>query len=142
MDEQPDTQSDSAQRLRSLESETQSSETAVQNPESLAEALDISESIVTIATQLRPIDTLEEIPREESIEEARKILRWFRNMEFTDRSMEEFLDSGTLEVINAKKKAANKLAQIFAAHLQHVQRLNRDIARNNAAVEHARDAVL
>lgn len=87
----------------------------------IEESIKITEHAVQAANKLLSIDTLAEIPREESIEEARKILRNLRNMEFTDRSMEEFLDQGTPSAIVAKKQSFSRLIDIFSAHLERAR---------------------
>jgi hypothetical protein len=104
------------------------------------ESVIISETIVKTANGLLSIDTLQEIPREESIEEARIILRWLRNMEFADRDLEEFLDNGTPAVVLSKKQNLQKLVQIFALQLRHKQSLNQALLAD-AAIRNARDAV-
>ncbi|NBO19934.1 MAG: hypothetical protein EBV03_12080, partial [Proteobacteria bacterium] len=76
---------------------------------------------------------------DEIIEEVRKILRLLRNMEFTDRSMEQFLDS-TPAAATSKKQAFSRLADIFAQHMRHATHKDPSL-RHNPAVEQARDTV-
>ena len=89
--------------------------------DAVTQSIAITEGIVTSAQMLQSIDTLAEIPREQSIEEARIILRGLRNMEFSDRTLEEFLDQGTPTVVVSKKQNLSKLVNIFAIHLRHMQ---------------------
>lgn len=106
----------------------------------LDEMVQITEGIVETVGKLRSLDTLAEPTREESVEEARNILRWLRNMEFTDRDLEEYLDQGTPIAINAKKKSLHKLVRIFAVQHQLARLRDADAVRDSA-VESARDAV-
>lgn len=117
----------------------QSSSTEERDP--VAGSIAVTEQIVRTARRLYTLDTLADIPREESIEEARRILRHLRNMAFTDRSMEEFLEAGTPVTVAVKKQAFSRLADIFAAHLKHAQSGNPAITRTSPAVAQARDTV-
>ena len=56
--------------------------------------LEISEKIQQTARELYSIDTLEEPAREESIELAREILRRLKNMLFSDKPIEDAIDTG------------------------------------------------
>jgi hypothetical protein len=122
---------------RDQKQEQQKKTESAQGADPVDQSIILCEGIVKKANQLRSIETLEEAPREESVEEARKILRFLRNMEFTDRNMEEFLDMGNAQVVVAKKQAFSRLVDIFDAHLKHAQHKNPNVARNNPAVENA-----
>ncbi len=147
----PDTTSDTYDadaQSRDLETkaETKAPETKEQQApaasaekDAITESIEITEQAVKTANNLQSIDTLAEVPRDESVEEARKILRNLRNMEFNDRSMEEFLDQGTPSAIVAKKQSFARLIDIFSAHLKNAQNGNPHLAQANAAVEQARD---
>jgi hypothetical protein len=87
------------------------------------------------------VDTLEEIPRDQSIDEARKILRWLRNMEFTELAMEEFIDQGTPETVTAKKHAVQQLTTLFASQLKHARHARPDSV-NHPDIHNACDAIL
>ncbi len=133
---------ETAQSPRAVEQmEFTSPEALAQHKDALDESIAIVEHAVQVANSLQHIDTLAEIPREESVEEARKILRFLRNMEFADHTMEEFLDQGTPSAIVGKKQAFSRLTDIFAAHLRHAQTVNPTIASTNSAVEQARDTI-
>ena len=144
---------DSDSQSRDLQTKVQEQPRAVEqmaftSPENIAhfkdeieESIAIVEHIVQVVNSLQHIDTLAEIPREESVEEARKILRFLRNMEFTEHPLEEFLDQGTPSTIVGKKQSLARLTDIFAAHLRHAQSVNPSIASTNAAVEQARDTL-
>lgn len=106
---------------RDQKQEQQKTQGGAQGTDTIDVSIDLCEGAVRKANGLRSIDTLEEAPREESVEEARKILRFLRNMEFTDRNMEEFLDMGNPQVVVAKKQAFSRLIDIFDAHLKHAQ---------------------
>jgi len=86
--------------------------------------------MVEAVNGLYSVETLSEPVREESIEEARTILRWLRNMEAVDRTVEEWLDHGTAVVVRSKKDSAQKLVLIFALQLQQMLRRQPDRARD------------
>lgn len=98
----------------------------------------LCEDAIKTTNALYSIDTLAKQPHDESIEEARKILRLLRNLEFTEHNMEEFLDKGTPSTQFAKKEAFTKLIDIFAQHHQHATRSNPAL-RNDPIIEQARD---
>jgi len=107
----------------------------------IEQSIAITEGIVTSAQMLQSIDTLEEIPRQESIEEARKILRGLRNMQFSDRSLEEFMDHGTPPTIVAKKKSLQTLVHVFALFARQAQERNAEATKSDPAVQNARQSV-
>lgn len=138
---------DALERLRSLdelvkdEKQSQTISDPVQHQDPVAASLVISEGMIATANKLRSVDTLAEVPRKESVEEARIILRWLRNMQFADRDLEEFLDQGTPPAIVSKKDGMRKLTDIFAAHLMHMKATNPGLAGSDAAIRNACDAV-
>ncbi len=71
--------------------------------------LEISEKIQQTARELYSIETLEEPAREESIELAREILRRLKNMVFSDRPIEDAVDTGRP---NEKLAFARKIAEM------------------------------
>jgi hypothetical protein len=77
-----------------------------------------------------PVEQLEQAAKEESVEEARKILRALRNMEFGDRDIGEFIDQGTPAVQKNKVQALNKLAQIYDLQMQLAEARNPEIAND------------
>jgi hypothetical protein len=131
-----DDSTDANERLRKLgDASTQT------QPEWLQQSIVISESIVETATSWQSVDTLPPEPKKESVEEARIILRWLRNMQFADRDLEEFLDQGTPQTIVSKKEKLHKLTEIFGQHLRYMQSVNPESVSANAAIQNARDAV-
>jgi hypothetical protein len=102
------------------------------------QAVELCEEAAKTANTLYSIDTLEEEPRETSIEEARKILRLLRNLEFSDQHLEEFLDHGTPATQLAKKEALVKLVDVFAQHYQQAVRKNPAL-KDDPILEQARD---
>ena len=138
MDESHDS-ADSAERLRKISSNASDIAPEPQ-PEWLEESIIITESIVQTAQSLRSVDTLPPEPKKESVEEARIILRWLRNLQFSDRDLEEFLDQGSPQAIVSKKDQLKKLTDIFGQHLRYMQSLNPDGVAANAAIQNARDA--
>lgn len=151
-----DTSSDTYSDAQSREEETQNGDAqprpvelmASTSPEAvnrykdeIDEAIAMAEQAVKTANALQSIETLAEAPREESVEEARKILRALRNMEFTERPMEEFLEQGSAAVIASKKQSFSHLIDIFSTHLRHAQSTNPNIASTNPAVQQARDTL-
>lgn len=108
--------------------------------DAIAQSILITEHIVQVANKMQKIDTLAEAPRGESVEEARKILRNLRNMEFHDHNIEEFLDLGSATAVVAKKQAFSRLATIFSEHLKQAQN-NTPSSTKTAAVQQAHDTV-
>ncbi len=71
------------------------------------------EAALTNAFAINALDRLEEPARQESLEEARKILRWLRNLSFGDMDVEEWLDQGTPAEQAAKAEMVARLVEIF-----------------------------
>ncbi len=95
------------------------------------------ENAMNNAVALKSLDTLAPPAREESIEEAYKILRWLRNLSFGDKDMEEWLDQGTPAEQVAKAEAIARLTEIYGAHLavaeQRVPGIQHDAAVSDAS---------
>jgi len=72
--------------------------------------LEASDRIHTQAKQLRSVDTLTSPRREESVELGREILRKLRNLAFSDRPIDELVNSGKPE---EKMEAAEKLDELI-----------------------------
>lgn|GEM_PF-2433247 len=125
---------------QSAQTQPQQPQAAEPTPTQMDEMADISEAIIETANKLRSVDSLAEPTRDESVEEARKILRWLRNMEFADRDIEEFLDQGAPITVVSKKQSMQKLVRIFAVQLQHAQRRNAALERDSV-IDNARDAL-
>lgn len=75
----------------------------------LDQLLEISERIEKIAKELYSIDSLQEPAREESIELAREILRRLKNMTFSDKPLEDMVDTGRP---NEKVAFAKKIVEM------------------------------
>lgn len=106
----------------------------------LDDAIAQSEQAVKTANALYSVDQMAEKPRSESVEEARKILRLLRNLQFSDRNMAEFLDHGTATTVAAKRQAFSRLIDIFAAHHSSATRHD-PAASRDAAIVQGRDTV-
>ncbi len=104
------------QQMRSLQKDA----------ERLAE---IGEQMLDVALALDNVEDMAFEPKAESVEEAKKILRWLRNLQATDRNVEEWLDLGTPQAMVAK---AEKLQQIVNVFVQLLQR-QKDMASTSGS---------
>lgn len=104
-----------------------------------AQEIIVSEAIVAKVNAFRTVNELSEPTREESVEEARKILRFLRNMELTERPLEEWLDQGTPQTKLAKKQSLQKLVGVFTAHMKQAQQKHPERLRENTT-KNAADA--
>lgn len=86
------------------------------------------------------VETLDEPVREESVEEARKILRWLRNLQSTEMNMEEWLGAGSLPEQAAKAGPMAKLVKIFLRKLRKARKKRPGILEEENSVENARMA--
>jgi hypothetical protein len=77
-----------------------------------------------------PVEELEQVTKEASVEEARKILRALRNMEFGDRDISEWIDQGTPKVQANKVQTINKLVQIYDLQMQLAEARNPEVAND------------
>lgn len=76
-----------------------------------------AETMLTTARKLPSVETLAVPTKEQSVEEARTILRWLRNLQFGDRDVETFLNQGTPAEQIAKTNALSKLVEIYGGQL-------------------------
>lgn len=76
-----------------------------------------SELALENAKSLNALEHLDEPVREESIEEARTILRWLKNLEFGEKDMAEWMDQGTPAEKLAKAESIARLTEIYARQL-------------------------
>ncbi len=90
-----------------------------------------STGLARTAGKLHSPDALEAPVREASVDEARKILRWLRNLQHTDRDMERWLDEGDLPVQTAKAEAVARLVEIYAGQLKEAAAKYPDILRES-----------
>lgn len=77
----------------------------------------ISLDAAEMALKLRSPESLEPPTREASVEEARTILRWLKNLKFTEQEVEEFIAQGTPVEQAAKAEAIARLIEIYAGQL-------------------------
>ncbi len=90
-------------------------------PENADRQFALSEEMIATVSAIGTVDGLPQPTKDESIEEARKILRWLRNMEFGDMTVEQWLDSSPPKVVAAKKEAILKLVRILAIHIHNAR---------------------
>lgn len=76
-----------------------------------------AEVLMAVASVLRKPETLPAPTREASVDEARNILRWLRNLRFADQDIETWLDYGTPAEQIAKADALTRLAEIHAGQM-------------------------
>lgn len=102
--------------------------------------LEISTQIQHTAHRLRSVDTLEPPAREESIELAREILRWFKNLKFSDKPVEEMLSNTNPEerVFVTRKMA--EMVDMYNNLLQEAANNNPEILQD-PRIKEANDAV-
>ncbi len=101
--------------------------------------VEVSNAIQNAVRQLYSIDTLKEPAREESIELAREILRRLKNMSFSDKNIEDAIDTGKP---NEKLSFAKRIAEminIYKNMLSEAVRTNPNII-NDIRVKNANDA--
>lgn len=80
------------------------------------------EGMLATASHLRDVSALDAPARETSVEEARTILRWLRNLQFADKDMETWLAAGTPPEQAAKAEALAQLVELFGSQLQQAAR--------------------
>lgn len=102
--------------------------------------VEISEKIQQTASELCSVDALEEPAREESIELAREILRRLKNMLFSDKPIEEAIDTGKP---NDKLAFARKIAEMAEMYKNLLKQaaINDPSILNDPRVKKANDAV-
>jgi len=100
----------------------------------------LSEKMGNTATQFQSMASLQEPERKQAVVEAHTILRWLKNLQFTDVDMETWLDQGTPPEQVAKAEALEQLVRIYTGQLQVVQRENPAFMRSDAIVEDASNA--
>ncbi len=102
--------------------------------------LEISTQIEHTAHRLQSVDTLQPPAREESIELAREILRWFKNLKFSDKPIEEMLGNTAPDdrVFVTRKMA--EMVDMYHNLLQEAAHQNPDILLD-PRIKEANDAV-
>lgn len=97
--------------------------------------IELSETTSRKAYNLRSVETLEPPTRESSIEEARKILRWLRNLQFGDHEVEEWVGHGAPVEQVTKAQALSRLAEIYSDQLYKASRTNPSILEHFAVTD-------
>lgn len=92
--------------------------------------VDASHGITRTAASLSTPESLDDPTREASVDEARKILRWLRNLQFGDRDMEAWLDQGTPAEQAAKAEAVARLTEIYGAQLKGAAPNNAELLKD------------
>lgn len=82
------------------------------------QAVHRSQRAVSIARRLRDPQSLDVPTQEKSIDEARTILRYLKNLQFGDKPMEEWLDQGTPAEQAAKSDAVARLIELYGGQLK------------------------
>lgn len=89
--------------------------------------LGMSMAATLAAGSAQSVETMTPPAREASVEEARTILRWLRNLQFGDRDMEEWLSHGTPPERMAKAEAVTRLVENYAGLLYQATRKHPEI---------------
>jgi len=90
----------------------------IQSVDATEQAVNRVERSVSIARRLRTPESLDVPTQEQSIDEARTILRYLKNLQFGDRPMEEWLDQGTPAEQQAKSEAVSRLIELYGGQLK------------------------
>ena len=101
--------------------------------------VEVSKNLQEAVRQLYSIDTLEDPAREESIELAREILRKLKNLSFSDKPIEESIDTGRPNEKLAFAKRISEMVDMYKNLLFEAMRINPEIV-NDIRVKNANDA--
>lgn len=101
--------------------------------------IEVSNNLQAAVRQLYSIDTLEDPAREESIELAREILRKLRDMSFSDKNIEDAIDTGRPNEKLAFAQRISEMVSMYKNLLFEAMRINPDIV-NDPRVRNATDA--
>lgn len=101
--------------------------------------VEVSNNLQEAMRQLYSIDTLEEPAREESIELAREILRRLKNMTFSDKDIEDAIDTGKPNEKLAFAKRIAEMLNVYKNLLSEATKTNPNII-NDIRVKNASDA--
>ena len=77
-----------------------------------------SERAVSIAKRLRTPESLDVPTQEQSIDEARTILRWLKNLSLAERPLEEWLAQGTPAEQSEKVEAVSRLVELYGGQVK------------------------
>ncbi len=101
--------------------------------------VELSNNLQEAVRQLYTIDTLEDPAREESVELAREILRKLKNMSFSDKPIEESINTGRPDEKLAFAKRISEMVEMYKNMLHEATLTNPDIM-NDIRVRAATDA--
>lgn len=101
--------------------------------------IEISNNIQEAVRQLYSIDTLEDPAREESIELAREILRRLKDLSFSDKNIEDAIDTGRPSEKLAFAQRISEMVGMYKNLLFEAMRSNPNII-NDVRVKNANDA--
>jgi hypothetical protein len=101
--------------------------------------LDLSDSAVRMADDVRSLETLKAPTRPTSAQEARKIFRFLRNLQFGDENVEDWMGAGTPAEQFAKADALHRLIEIYAGEL-HKTTFARPESFYNVVIDNASEA--
>jgi len=101
---------------------------------------ELSARINATAKQLRSVDTLEPPAREESIELAREILRRLKNMQFSDKTLEDMVTTGRPEDKAAFAQKLDDMVDAYKNLLSEAAQANPDIFQDER-IKQANEAV-
>jgi hypothetical protein len=101
--------------------------------------IEVSNNLQEAVRQLYSIDTLKDPAREESIELAREILRKLKNLSFSDKPIEESIDTGRPTEKLAFAKRISEMVDMYKNLLFEAMRINPEIV-NDIRVKNANDA--
>ncbi|MDX1974322.1 MAG: hypothetical protein SFT92_01460 [Rickettsiales bacterium] len=95
----------------------------------------LAEKLIALANKLNLADVLDEGITCVSIDELRKIVRWMRNLQATDKDLEEWLERGEIEEQAAKIDNIHRMLATFAVHLREAIKKYPSIIRDPAVVD-------
>lgn len=101
--------------------------------------LEVSANLQEAVRQLYSIDEMEEEAREESVELAREILRKLKNLSFSDKPIEESIDTGRPNEKLALSQRISEMVDMYKNLLFDAMRVNPEII-NDPRVKNANDA--
>jgi hypothetical protein len=101
--------------------------------------VELSNNLQEAVRQLYTIDTLQDPAREESVELAREILRKLKNMSFSDKPIEESIDTGRPDEKLAFAKRISEMVEMYRNMLHEATLTNPEII-NDIRVRAATDA--
>lgn len=80
-----------------------------------------------VNNQFKPIENIVESDKEAAVEDGRTILRWLRNLQGTDRDVQDFLSAGSIAEQTAKAEALSGIVKLYANQVQQSAHLHGDV---------------